>query len=93
MTDKQKEALELVLDKLIENAIDTKDAMILIESIVEPQTQIQYVPYYQPYTVEPIKPWWLDNQPYCQDPTKMFRINPNDGATTEYSTTTEKTAL
>ena len=53
MTDKQKEAVKIILAQCYEGHLDADEALTIIDSIVG-EPQIQYIPW----TTEPAKPSW-----------------------------------
>lgn len=53
MTDKQKEAIKIVLDSVNSGFLGCDNALTIIEGIVDKESNIQYIPYPEspsPYT-------------------------------------------
>jgi hypothetical protein len=71
MTDKQREAIGLVLEQVERGHIDTARALTIIDSIVGEQSQVTYVPY-QPVEVRPAYPW--NDKILYQVPNGLFRV-------------------
>lgn len=71
MTDKQKEAIELINDLRNKAHISKDEYFLLLDFILEqPQQQIQYIPYY---------PW---SQPSWDTEPHLFRVTCEHNATT-----------
>lgn len=70
MTDKQREAIKIVLQQCSEGHLDAEETLKIIDLIVGEIPQVQYVPY-QPIDLSP-NPW--DNRPYYQNPNDMFTV-------------------
>jgi hypothetical protein len=75
MTNKQREAIKIVLQQHLEGHLNAEETLTIIDSIVGEMPQVQYVPY-QPIDLSP-KPW--DNRPYYQNPNDIFRVTCEQG--------------